>query len=55
MNGGGAWGFTSPPLDQRPREGGGLYSTNDSLYALTSMSIPTDFGSGRGGNGWFVL
>ena len=51
MNGGGASGFTSPPLDQRLRDGGGLYGTNDSLYALTSMSIPSDFGGGSGGSG----
>ena len=51
MNGGGASGFNSLPLDQRPRNGGGLYDTKDSWYALTPMSIPSDFGGGRRGGG----
>ena len=55
MNGGGAWGFTSSPLDQRPRDSGAVYGTNDSLYALTSMSIPSDFGGGRDDGGWYLL
>ena len=50
-NGGAAWGYTSPPLDQLPTNGGGLCGTNDSLYVLTCMPLPSDFGGGN----WYLL
>ena len=55
MNDGGAWGYTSPPLDEVLINGGGLCGTNDSFYVFTYMPLPSDFGGGRGGGGWYLL
>ena len=49
------WCLRIHSFGQLTINGGGLCGTNDSFYFVTCMPLPSDFGGGRGGSGWYLL
>ena len=49
------WCLRIHSFGQLTINGGGPCGTNDSFYFVTCMPLPSDFGGGRGGSGWYLL